>query len=148
MNLDAILNGHNPIVVMVLPMLGRKTRDYPMYESCYITDDATVAIISRVAGKLRGKGLGEEELCADENFVTTYDMPENDRYAVYEFRVPDEWQDDFQHFLNGEMNDISDEYVELVKCVYPKLAESGKLDIAFGRKRPPSRKKAKAKTKA
>lgn len=141
MNVDAILNGHNPIAVMILPMLGRKTRDYPMYENCFITEDMTVAIVSKCAGKLRGKGLGDEELAADPNFVTTYDVPENERFAVYEFRVPDEWQPDLEHIVNGEMPDVSDEYVALVKETYPRLSESGKLDIVFGRKRPP--KKAK-----
>lgn len=143
MDLRSTLNGYNPVAVLILPMLGRRTNEYPRYRDCYVTEDERIAVVTQCGGKFREKGFGEEELYEDPNFVRTYDVEENTSYGIYEFDPPAEWSGDFYHIMQNEMPEVSDEYIAVVKEFYPRLAESGRIDIAFGRKKPAARKKAR-----
>lgn len=143
MDLANVLNGYNPVAVLILPMLGRRTNEYPRYRDCRVTEDERIAVVTQCGGKFRENGYGEEELYEDPNFARTYDVEENPSYGIYEFYPPARWSSDFYHIIQNEMLEVSDEYISVVKEFYPRLAESGRIDIAFGRKRTPAKKKVR-----
>lgn len=138
------LNGYNPACVLIMPMLGRKQNEYPRFRDCFVSENETIIILTRCGGANRNCGYGEAEQYRDPNFIRTKDVEEDPTYGIYEFSVPEEWRSDFQHILAGELREVSDEYIEYVKDFYPRLAEAGRIDEAFGRKKP-ARKKTKMK---
>lgn len=131
MSLYNMIHGYNPACVLILPMLGRKQAAYPRFRDCYVTEENSIAIYTRVGGNNRNCGFGEEELYEDENFLTTYDDDFDSTYGTYEFKVPDRWKDDFDKIMSKKMSEVSEEYVEYVKEFYPKLAEEGAIDKLF-----------------
>lgn len=134
MSLYNMLMGYNPACVLIMPMLGRTQEEYPRFRDCFVTEENNIAIYTRVGGNNRGCGYGEEELYEDENFLTTYDDEYDNTYATYEFKVPEKWKSDFDLIINGKLRKVSKEYVRYVKEFYPKLAEAGVIDKAFGAK--------------
>jgi len=133
MSLYNMVNGFNPACVMILPMLGRRNTEYPRFRDCFVTEEGRIVIYTRVGGGNRNTGYGEEELYKDPNFVKTYDDEYDSTYGNYEFNVPDKWKADFDHIMAGEMKEVSEEYVNLVKQFYPVLNDAGKIDLIFGR---------------
>lgn len=134
MSLYNMINGFNPACLFIMPMLGRKQEEYPRFRDCFVTEENNIAIYTRVGGGNRGCGFGEEELYKDENFLTTYDDDFDNTYATYEFKVPLKWKSDFDLIMRGKQHEVSKEYVRYVKEFYPKLAEAGVIDKAFGAK--------------
>ena len=134
MSLYNMIFGFNPACIFVLPMLGRKSGEYPRFRDCFITDDEErILIYTRVGGGNRGCGYGEEELYKDPYFVRTYDDDFDTTYGYYEFNVPDKWKADFDCIIAQDLKSVSDEYVEYVKGFYPKLANAGVIDKLFER---------------
>lgn len=134
MSMYNMMNGYNPACILILPMLGRNAEEYPRFRDCALTEDGNgIAILTRVGGSNRGQGYGEEELEQDENFIRTFDHPEDDTYGIYEFRVPEKWKKDFELIKEGKYSEVSDEYVAVVKLFYPKLTSIGKIDKVFER---------------
>lgn len=132
MSLYNLMNGFNPACFLFMPMLGRKQEDYPRFRDCFLSDDHKhIDIYTRVGGNNRNSGYGEEELYKDENFVETFDDDFDRTYGTYRFKVPDKWLFDFEHILNGELSDVSEEYVSYVKEFYPRLATEGIVDKIF-----------------
>ena len=132
MSLYNAIFGFNPACVVFMPMLGRKQDDYPRFRDCFLSDDEErIVIYTRVGGNNRGSGYGEEELIKDPNFVRTYDDAFDSTYGYYEFDVPEKWKEDFEKIVQGQMNEISDEYYNYVCEFYPKLAEEGVLEKLF-----------------
>ena len=125
MSLYNALFGFSPACIFFMPMLGRKQEDYPRFRDCFVTEDNNIGIYTRVGGNNRGCGFGEEELYADEHFIRTYDDGFDDTYATYEFRVPEKWKPDFDKLMAGRMNEVSDEYVDMLEAFFPKLAAEG-----------------------
>ena len=133
MSLYNELFGFSPACLVLLPMLGRKPEEYPRFRDCFLSEDMKrIEIYTRVGGNNRGCGFGEEELYKDPNFVSTYDDDFDNTYGTYVFNVPQKWEVDFDHIVNGEYVDVSDKYVEEVKKFYPNA--SGQIDELFGRK--------------
>lgn len=151
MSLYNMVCGFNPACVVILPMLGRQSSEYPRFRDCFISEDGRfIDIYTRVGGGNRGNGYGEDELYKDPNFESTFDDPYDRTYATYRFNVPDKWKDDFNHIISGEYEKVSDEYVDVVKGFYPKLAESKTIDMLFKRMEMPEREepsKAKSESK-
>lgn len=133
MSMYNLTNGFNPACILVMPMLGRKQDEWPRFRDCFVTDDKNIAIYTRVGGNNRNCGYGEEELYNDPNFLTTYDDDFDSTYATYEFSVPERWKQDFEYIYNGELSQVSDEYLEYLKAFYPTLAAGGVIDKIFGR---------------
>lgn len=131
MSLYNMMNGFNPACVLIMPMLGRKQNEYPRFRDCFVTKENNIAIYTRVGGGNRDCGFGEEELYADENFLTTYDDDFDSTYATYEFKVPEKWKSDFDKILCGDFASVSKEYIEYLKQFYPKLAEQGFFEKIF-----------------
>ena len=129
MSMYNALMGFNPACLLIMPMLGRKQEEYPRFRDCFISEDKKhIDIYTRVGGGNRNSGYGEEELYKDENFVETFDDDFDSTYATYRFKVPTKWQKDFDNIITGEWQDISQEYINTIKAMYPKLAESGMID--------------------
>lgn len=133
MSLYNIMNGYSPACILVLPMLGRRYDEYPRFRDCFVTGDGNIGVYTRVGGGNRNTGYGEDALYSDPHFVKTYDDVYDNTYATYEFRVPDKWKDDFDKVVLGKLDEISDEYVDVVKSQYPLLAEKGVIDAIFCR---------------
>lgn len=131
MSLYNAINGFNPACILIMPMLGRKEKEYPRFRDCFVTDEGNIAIYTRVGGGNRNCGYGEENLYDDENFLETYDDDFDSTYGIYEFKVPDKWKNDFDKIMDSRMLEVSNEYVDYVKEFYPKLAESGVIDKIF-----------------
>ena len=126
-----MLNGFNPACILILPMLGRKQDQYPRFRDCFVTEENNIAIYTRVGGNNRNCGFGEEKLYEDENFLSTYDDEDDDTYAIYEFKVPEQWKCDFDLIINNQLNKVSKKYVDYVKDFYPILAEKGFINNIF-----------------
>lgn len=132
MSLYNMLFGFNPGCVILLPMLGRKSDEYPRFRDCYLSDDEKhIDVYTRVGGGNRNCGYGEEELYKDENYVETFDDSFDSTYATYRFNPPKKWEKDFQHIVKKEFDQVSGEYIDLIKQFYPSLAESGTIDKIF-----------------
>ena len=133
MSLYNMVNGFNLSCMLIMPMLGRKQDEYPRFRDCYVTEDNTIAIYTRVGGGNRNCGFGEEELYKDENFIKTYDDEYDCTYATYEFKVPDRWKEDFDKIMNDRFTEVSKDYVDYLKEFYPKLNEHGIFDEIFAK---------------
>lgn len=134
MSLYNIINGFNPACILFMPMLGRKQEEYPRFRDCFLSDDKKhIAIYTRCGGWNRNCGMGEEELMADPLFYTSYDDDFDSTYATYEFSVPEKWQSDFNKIVDGKLNEVSQEYVDLSSEFFPVLAEEGIINRLYGR---------------
>lgn len=133
MSLYNMMNGFNPACVVIMPMLGRKQNEYPRFRDCFVTEEGNIAIYTRVGGNNRKCGFGEEALYEDKNFLKTYDDDFDSTYGTYEFKVPEEWKEDFDKIVAGNMAEVSDKYVEYLKEFWPTLAENGVIDKIFKR---------------
>lgn len=134
MSLYNAVMGFNPACVLLMPMLGRTQQEYPRFRDCFLSEDHKyIDIYTRVGGGNRGCGYGEEELYKDENFVTTWDDDYDHTYGYYRFKVPERWQKDFDHIINSELKEVSEEYLDTVKAMFPKLADAGVIDKMFMR---------------
>ena len=127
-----MVNGFNPACLYILPMLGRKDKEYPRFRDCFVEGD-TIEIYTRVGGNNRGEGYGEEELYKDPNFLRTYDDSFDNTYGTYVFKVPDKWKQDFDYIVGGEFKKVSDEYYKVVCSFYPSLEANGVLAKLFER---------------
>lgn len=134
MSLYNLINGFNISCVLVLPMLGKKADEYPRFRDCFVSpDEKHILVLLRVGGPNRNEGYGEESLYKMSTFIRTYDDEEDSTYGIYEFDVPERWKDDFCHISQGDLDKVSDEYVELVKQFYPILSKDGVIDSLFQR---------------
>lgn len=122
-NIYNMINGVNPATFLILPMLGKHPDEYPRFRDCFINDEKQIEVYTRVGGNNRNEGYGEEELYKDPNFVRTYDDDFDNTYGTYVFKVPEEWQEDFEKITSGRAKEISDKYFEQMCKVYPKLAD-------------------------
>ena len=134
MSLYNMICGFSPACIYLMPMLGRKQNEYPRFRDCFLSEDnQRIAIYTRVGGNNRNEGYGKEKLYADPNFVKTYDDDFDNTYGTYEFNPPEEWKEDFKKIVDGDFSGVSDKYIQHVKEFFPTLAETGKIDVMFGR---------------
>ena len=128
MSLYNMINGFDPAVVFILPLLGRRVSEYPRFRDCFVDDDK-IAIYTRVGGNNRNCGFGEEALYEDPDFVRTYDDDFDNTYGTYLFNVPEKWKSDFDKILEGGLKGTSDEYKQYIKEFWPTLTD--KIDELF-----------------
>lgn len=124
------LFGWNPACVLLAPMLTDENPQefFPRFRDCFLGDNKdTIVIFTRVGGGNRSEGpddeysYGEEKLYDMPTFIRTWDDDFDDTYGYYEFGVPDEWKEDFEHVKNGEFDKLSDRYVDRMQKCYQKL---------------------------
>lgn len=131
-----MVHGYNPACVWILPLLGRHENEYPRFRDCYVEEqkdgEYLIVIYTRVGGRNRNYGFGEEELYKDPLFVETVDDDFDNTYAEYKFRVPEKWKDDFNKLIERKFSETSKEYQELIKSFYPKIAD--KIEVIFNQK--------------
>lgn len=135
MSLYNMINGMNPSVFFILPMLGKHPDEYPRFRDCFLSDkehpeyDDHIHVYTRTGGGNReGYEAENAEMEAMPDYVTNFDDSFDCTYASWVFRVPDRWKEDFAKFKAGR-SDFSDEYKAEMKRVFPKLAE--KFDLMF-----------------
>ena len=134
MSMYNLINGFNLATVFFLPMLGKRPEEYPRFRDCYLSEDnQRIVIFTRVGGNNRNSGFNEEKLYEDPNFVETYDDEFDNTYGYYEFNPPEKWKTDFQHIINDELEQVSNEYIEFLKKFFPILNEKGLIDKLFKR---------------
>lgn len=130
MSLYNAMFGFNPACLLIMPMLGRKQKEYPRFRDCFV-EEGKIAIYTRVGGNNRGCGYGEEELYKDPNFVKTYDDSFDNTYATYVFNVPEKWKQDFDKICEGKLREVSDEYYNYLNEFFPLLSSKGILKSVF-----------------
>lgn len=124
-----MLAGWNPACVWLAPMLTDENPQdfFPRFRDCWLSDSDTIIIFTRVGGGNRSDGpddeygYGEHKLYEMPTFIRTWDDDFDSTYGYYEFGVPEEWRDDFEHAKNGEFDKFSDRYVDRVQKCYQKL---------------------------
>lgn len=135
-NMYNLVHGYNLACIFFLPMLGKKADEYPRFRDCFLSDDQKhIEILTRVGGNNRGQGYGEEELYKDPNFETTYDDEYDSTYGYYVFNPPQKWKKDFDAIVDVRFEDISDEYVKVLKEFYPKWYEDDVSKKIFGERK-------------
>jgi len=131
MSLYNAINGYNLSCIFIMPMLGRRDREYPRFRDCFVSEDGQhIDIFTRVGGGNRGCGMGEEELYKDPLFVTTFDDEYDNTYATYQFEVPEKWKKDFDLIVDGRINETSAEYQEMIRGFWSEKMKPF-LDKAF-----------------
>lgn len=131
-----MLCGMSSATFFILPMLGKHPEEYPRFRDCFTSDgehpkyDKHIHIYTRTGG-------GNREGYADENnkmrsmpgYVTDFDDSFDCTYASWVFKVPERWQADFDLIESGKIKEVSKEYQEELRRVFPKLNE--KFDELF-----------------
>lgn len=136
MSLYNAINGVNPATFLVLPMLGMHPDEYPRFRDCFVSDDSTqIQVLTRTGGGNREEYESENQALKDmPEYVTDENCDWDTTFALWTFNVPDKWKSDFQAILT-HMNPVSEEYIEQVEKVYPKIADQiGEQMRKIGRK--------------
>ena len=123
-NLYNAICGINQATFLILPMLDRHPDEYPRFRDCFVNDNNQIVVFTRVGGGNRHCGFDEEIIMQDQNFAYTYDDDFDSTYGYYVFNVPDKWKSDFEKIMSGQKP--SDEYIDQMCKVYPKLADKFK----------------------
>ena len=124
-----MLAGWNPACLWLAPMLTDENPQdfFPRFRDCWLSDSDTIIIFTRVGGGNRSDspddeyGYGEHKLYDMPTFIRTWDDGFDCTYGYYEFGVPEEWKEDFEHAKNGEFDKFSDRYVDRMQKCYQKL---------------------------
>lgn len=134
----------------VLPMLGKHPDEYPRFRDCFIgkayrdwndKDEfgipkikhgkgKFISVFTRVGGNNRMDYQEEiNELRKNSYYVEDFDDEFDNTFAFFVFKVPKEFEEDFDKIKEGRLIEISDEYKKRIYKVYPKLKD--KLDAIF-----------------
>lgn len=118
MSLYNIINGYSKSCFWLLPMLDRHPDGYPRFRDCYC-DGKYIIVFTRTGGPNRHM---EEDMQDREHFSYTEDSEKDDTYAFYYFNVPEQWKPDFDKIISNNTREVSPEYLEQIRKVYPKLS--------------------------
>lgn len=128
MSLYNTINGVNPATFYIFPMLEIGHPDnVERFRDCFLEDDKIV-IYTRTGGWNR-EDYPNEILTNHQNYLYDEDDEFDCTYANYYFSIPEKWKKDLEVILNGNVNDTSKEYQELVKKSFPKIKD--KLESIF-----------------
>ena len=122
------LMGNGPGTWFTLPMLGYPKEWYPRYRECQPvfnekTQEWEIHILTALGSLDHHCGLGEEKVFRHPNFLGFYDMPGDLTKGVFRFSVPPKWLNDFLLIREGRFSEVTDEYREQCKTVFPKQTE-------------------------
>ncbi len=132
MSLYNMMNGFNPSVFLVLPMLDLNPDQYPRFRDCFIDGD-NILIYTRTGGENREHySDGNEKMRKIDGFIKDYDDDFDYTYAHWVFKCPDKWKKDFDFIKSNDLGLVSDEYKEQIKKIYPILFD--KLVSIFEKK--------------
>lgn len=131
MSLYNILFGVKPATFFVLPMLGEGHHpdEWPRFRDCFIGDDEhpeyadKIIVYTRTGGGNRDDfASGNDWIRSLPGFVTDYNDSFDCTFACWVFDVPVQWQADFVLVMNGDLANVSVEYQQRIRAVYPKLS--------------------------
>lgn len=136
MSLYNMVNGFNPAVALILPMIGEKPGDFPRFRDCFTQDedhpeyDNFIQVYTRTGGNNR-EGYADQIADVRKNpyYVDDYDDSFDSTYMTFVFRLPDEWKADYDKLLNDDHKNTSPEYQAMVRAAYPGYQEA--FDFLF-----------------
>ena len=143
MNLYQWVNGINPATFHFLPMLGNHPDMYPRFRDCFIVEykfqiidgmpfmrpveggrKDLIFILTRTGGGNREDYQEQIDWMRSlPGFIEDYDEEFDSTFAFFVYKIPEKWQPEMDSF-NDETTDVfefSDEYVDEIYRVYPKL---------------------------
>lgn len=127
MSLYNMVNGVSPATFFILPMLGKHPDEYPRFRDCFLEDeeypkyDDCIHVYTRTGGGNREAYEEENEaMMAMPEYITDWDDSSDCTYASWIFKVPEKWISDFNAITSGNLQDVSKEYREQMKAVFPK----------------------------
>jgi len=138
-----MINGVNQATFFFLPMLGKHPNEYPRFRDCFIgglenadendqfgipkkktSDEKVISVYTRVGGVNREDYQDEiQKLREMPNYLRDYDDDFDSTFATFVFSVPDKWKADFDKLVAYQMTEVSDEYRQELKRVFPSLAQ-------------------------
>lgn len=154
MSLYNMLFGIGNGTLLLAPMLTEEDprKFFPRFRDCY-EEDGNIVVYTRVGGGNRSydeypphacqydEGSWESEWDFGENklyelptFIETYDDDFDCTYGYYVFGVPDEWKADFGHVMAGELDKLSDAYLERIEKCFGSADGIAELDAPSGEK--------------
>jgi len=132
-----MLNGVKPSVFFIMPMLGHHPDRFPRFRDCFVGDeshpeyDDCIHVYTRTGGGNRDMyESGNKWITSPNGYITNFDDEGDSTYASWVFKVPEKWKADFDAFCEGRLDDISVEYRNQIRIVFPKLED--KLRDQFG----------------
>jgi len=135
--------GINPAAFFILPMLGKRTEEYPNFCDCWIKPcqfyidkksklpmlkpkkkdfGKTISIFLQVGGDQAYNFIKElADLKASALYVEHFDDKVEPLYTTYIFNVPEKWKEDYDRVVEGKFSELSSEYQKVLYAFYPKL---------------------------
>ena len=124
MSLYNTINGYNLAVFFIAPLLGVHPEEWPRFRDCF-SDGKEIEILTRT---------GDEEEWDNKMIYEHPDFKEkrpfiqkigdqevkDETFALWAFRIPEKWQEDFKFVHEREFTNVSQEYQDLIKETYPK----------------------------
>lgn len=142
MSLYNMLNGVNPATFYILPILGKHPDSYPRFRDCFVGEltnskdevdmfgipvkkvsgEKLISVYTRVGGGNRDGYEAEiEELRSMKGYVKDYDDDFDSTFATFVFKVPEDYETDYDLILENRLAETSKKYQKLLVKVYPKL---------------------------
>jgi len=124
------MHGTTQATFYILPMLGKHPDEYPRFRDCFLSDSEHeeynnfIHIYTRTGGGNREGYLEEnQEMRQMSGFVVDFDDSFDSTFASWVFKIPEQWKADFDLIVKGKILEISQEYKDQLKIVFPKLAD-------------------------
>lgn len=152
MSLYNVMNKVNPATFFILPMLAEKhAEDYPRFRDCFVQKtgfklidgmpvmqpqikdekNEKIYVFTRTGGGNRSSFKEEiKEMQGHPNYITDYDDPFDNTYAMFEFSVPEEFKADYDRMVTEGPEKVSKTLQKRIRKVYPKLSET--FDAMWG----------------
>lgn len=143
MRLYNMVNGMNQAAFFILPMLGKQPDEYPRFRDCWAgklknneskldqfglplkrqhnSDDSFITVYTRTGGRNRDES--NTVITTMPEYVEDYDDAFDSTFAFWIFKVPERWKADYQKIVAGDIKEISQEYQEEMKRVFPSLSD-------------------------
>ena len=142
-----MINGANQATFYVLPFYGKHPDEYPRFRDCFVGElhntkernayglpvretrgIDVISIYLRIGRGNRPDYVKEiEELRSHPLYVKDYDDDFDNTFAIFTFKVPEEWQGDYKLILSGKIQETSPRYYDQLIKIYPKLEDRFKI---------------------
>ena len=121
-----IIFGYNRAVYLLAPMICEVVPDaeFTRFRDCFLSDDEKHILVLTRTGGFNRKNYSEEMKKIKEKveYRSDRDYIEFDStYLICEFSVPEEWKEDFQTIISGNLRPLTKEYIAKAKKVYKNI---------------------------
>ena len=142
-----MINGYNPSVTLIFPMLDRKYQDFQRFRNCFAEDDQII-VYTRMGGdngkcwedrkkKFYDKSFLQDTCDCDAcelwrmlrkhpTFRCSVQDSNDCTYCSFHFDVPEKWKADYDNILNCEFDKSSKDYLDQIEKI---VGEDGKNAI-------------------